>query len=104
MSEDTITETDKEKKRRQARNKRKQERKRYGTKLKQMFTIILEVIIITVYVFGSKLALELYHERVKFEKVAKEEYPEYKLRFKYTGYVIVGLFSWLSYIALKRQT
>lgn len=69
-----------------------------------MFTLFLEVFIITMYVFGSKLALELYQERVKFERIAKEEYPEYKLRFKYTGYVIVGLFSWLSYIALKRQT
>jgi len=55
------------------------------------------------YVFGSKLALELYSERVVFEKKVREEYPEYELRFKYTGYIIVGLFSWLSYIALKRQ-
>lgn len=68
-----------------------------------MFTIFLEVFIITVYVFGSKLALELYEEDMKLGKALKEFDPEYKQRFKYTGYVIVGIFSWLSYIALKRK-
>ena len=68
-----------------------------------MFVLFIGFIVITLYILGSYRAVELYKERIKFEKEMQKLDTDYKLKGKYVGYIICGLFSWLSYSALKRS-
>lgn len=67
--------------------------------------LLLFVLFMTsvLYLLGSYRAVEMYKERIKFEKEMRKLDLNYKLRGKYLGFILCGLFSWLAYSALKRS-